>query len=118
MPNILNLKGILWAAGVAFVLGLGSGGWAVRAFYAPRLELAQQRVKDLGDALKIQNDAVKKLGSEGKARAKAAAKELALAQAAAEKAEAEWLLLLQRQKPEGVDVCTAASALITEELAK
>lgn len=118
MPNIFGLQGMLIAACAAFVLGFGSGGYAVHAFYSPRLELAKSQVKDLGDKLKEQNDGIEKQAKAEKARAAAAAKELAAVKTAAEQAERDWLDLLQRQPAAGIDRCTAASALITEELAK
>lgn len=118
MPSVFGIQGMLIAAGVAFMLGLGSGGWAVGSWYSPRLESAQSQVKDLGDKLREQNAGIEKQDKDSKARAAAAKRALSAALAAAEKAELEWQSLLQRQAPAGVDVCTAASALISEELAK
>jgi hypothetical protein len=103
---------------LAFVAGIGAGGYVVHAWYAPRLEVAEIKVQALGEDLRRQNRAVddlKKAGDERAAKANAALK---AAEAARKKAEADWQNLLLLQPPPGVDRCTAASNLIRKELAQ
>lgn len=111
---LLSLK----AGAAALVLGLVLGGWGAHEFYAPRLELAERKVKDLGEKLDEQNQAVERLEQEGKdlaARVKRAQAEAARLRAEQDKGAIEILTL---PLPPGVDQCVAASDLIRRELAK
>lgn len=111
---LLSLK----VGAAALVAGLALGGWGVHEFYAPRLELAENRVKDLGQKLQEQNDAVERLERESKdlaVRVKRAQAEAARLRAEQDKGAVEILTL---PLPPGVDQCVAASDLIRRELAK
>lgn len=118
MPNVFGLQALLIAVVIAFLTGASSGGWAVHGYYSPRLELAESKIKDLGDKLSEQNDAIKKQVQAEKDRAKLAAKAIAEAKTQADQAQRDAMDILTRQPPPGVDRCTAASSLITMELAK
>lgn len=115
--NPLHIFGIK-VAGVTLAIGFLLGGYFAHLFYAPRLDLAEERVDRLADALDTQNKAVEglqKAAKERERRAKAAVDAAETARMAAEAAAEE---ILNRPPPAGVDLCTAASALITQELAK
>lgn len=103
---------------VALVAGLALGAWGTHEFYAPRLALAESRVDALAQALDDQNKAVDGLEKAAKAREAAAKKAVEDARRAAEKEYEDALGILTRQPPPGVDRCTAASALVRQELAK
>ena len=118
MPSVFGLKGMIAAFLVALVIGASTGGWALHAYYAPRLALALVQVDALGVRIAEQNAGIEKQLAAEKDRAAAAKKALAAAQAEADRAQADVLGLLQRTPPVGIDVCKAASDLITEELSK
>jgi hypothetical protein len=105
-------------AAVAAAIGLAIGAWCAHLFYAPRLDLAQSRVDALSGALETQNRAVVRLEQSAKERAAAAKKAVEEARRQAEKEFEEALGILTQQPPPGVDRCTAASALVRQELAK
>ena len=118
LPQIVSLKLTAVVAAAAMVVGAGLGGWAAHAFYAPRLELERTRVDALAEVLNTQNLAVERLEAETKERARRAAAAIAAAQKEAEQAMLDAMDILTRQPPPGVDRCTAASALVRQELAK
>lgn len=118
LPSIVSVKLTAILGAAALVAGAGLGGWAAHAFYAPRLELERTRVDALAGALTIQNTAVERLQDEAKERARRAKKALADAKAEAEQAMRDAMDILTRQPPPDVDRCTAASALVRQELAK
>lgn len=115
---------IAWAkpaaiAGAAGLLvGFAVGAWVTHEFYAPRLALAESRVEILADTLDGQNKAVERLEEAAKNRAAAAKKAVEDARLEAQKEFEEALGILTQQPPPGVDRCTAASALVRQELAK
>lgn len=101
-----------------FSAGMGAGGYAVYSWYSPRLELAQERVKELGDKITEQNTAIEGLKAAADTRAAAAAAALKVAKNKAAAAQADVDNLMATQAPAGVDRCVAASDLIRKELAK
>ncbi len=105
-------------AAVAAAIGLAIGAWCAHLFYAPRLDLAESRVDALAASLNDQNKAVERLEEAAKKRAAAAKKAVEEARAEAQKEFEEALGILTQQPPPGVDRCTAASALVRQELAK
>ena len=116
---------IAWAkpaaiAGAAGLLaGFAVGVWVTHEFYAPRLELAENKVKDLGQKLQEQNDAVAKLEQETKDLTERARK--AQARAAKLRAELDKMaddIITLPPPPPGEDHCKAASDLIRRELSK
>lgn len=112
---LLSLK----AGAAALVLGLVLGGWGAHEFYAPRLELAERKVKDLGEKLDEQNQAVTKLEEETKAlneRARRAQATAAKLRAELDRSAGEIIML--PPPPPGEDHCKAARDLIRRELAK
>lgn len=112
------IKPALIAGAAGLVLGLGLGAYGVHEFYAPRLELAEAKVQALGDRIDEQNAAIEAAQAADKARAAAARQAIAKAQREAEQAQHAAMDILTRQPAPGVDRCTAASALVREELAK
>ena len=106
------------AGAVAMLAGLALGAWGAHEFYAPRLALAESRVDALSGALDSQNKAVERLEEAANKRAAAAKKAVEEARAEAQKEFEEAIGILTQQPPPGVDRCTAASALVRQELAK
>lgn len=111
---LLSLK----VGAAALAVGAGLGAWGAHAFYAPRLELERTRVGKLSEALEAQNKAVERLQEADRQRAAAAKKAIDAARREAEQAQADAMDILTRQPEPGVDRCTAASALVRQELGK
>jgi hypothetical protein len=109
---------IIYAALGGLALGGGGGAWLTSSWYSPRLEAANLRADNLAEAIKTQNDAIDKMGKDKKRLDE----ELRLAQDAAKKRSAvrqtKAQVILATPLPPGADQCTAASALIRQELAK
>lgn len=112
------LKPAAIAGAAGLLMGLAAGAWVTHEFYAPRLDLAESRVKALADTLDEQNKAVERLEEAAKKRAAAAKKAVEDARRDAQKEFEEAMGILTQQPPPGVDRCTAASALVRQELAK
>lgn len=104
--------------GVAIVVAalMGAGAGMAAKHYRPIVKGLKDKVDELGGKLKEQNEAVEALREAGALRAKAAQKALDAAEVDRRKAETHAQSLLARQLKPGEDACTAASALIREEL--
>ena len=114
-PNLLlSLK----VGAAALVAGLALGGLAAHGWYSPRLELAQNQVKDLGDKLTEQNDAVERLRQETVDLAERVRRAQAAASKKRREADTSAQKVLTLARPQGVDECTSASTLIRQELGK
>lgn len=118
MPSVFGLRGLLVTFVLALIIGASGGGWALHAYYAPRLALSISQVAALGDRISEQNAGIERQVAAERERSSIAKKAIAAAQAEADRAQADVIALLQRQPTPGTDVCKAASDLITEELAK
>lgn len=118
LPQLLSLKTAAIAGAIALAVGAAGGGLLVHQFYAPRLELAQSQVKQLGEKIDEQNKAIERLRTEAEAREKAAAAAVAAALKEARKFEADAQRILSRQKPASLSECKAVEALFREELRK
>jgi len=106
------------AAAVAVVLSMAAGAWLAAQWYAPRLELAEGKVENLGEQVREQNRAIEALREAEKTRKAEADRRVAAAAEKAREDERAAQVLLSEQRPAGMDACTAASALITKELRK
>lgn len=108
----------LKVGGTALVAGAVMGVVGAHAFYSPRVALERERVQSLSSALETQNKAVADLGK----KTEALQKRLRTAQAEAARLRRQLddraAGLLALKPPQGVDQCTAASALIRQELGK
>lgn len=118
IARTFGLQGIAIAAAAALALGLAGGIALARWHYAPRLDACQTAKRALGEKVEEQNAAVQKLQdlAEQRQREARVAQDAAAAAARAHEREAQRLLALAR--PQGVDECTAASALIRQELGR
>lgn len=117
---------------VEAALVFGAGLSAVSYYWRPKLvdmthkrDQLQDRVRDLDQTIDTmagqitdQNAAVDKLREDADERERLAKKAVDAAQAQARRADTRAQQLLAAQVPQGVDECTAASALITQELQK
>lgn len=118
LPGTFTLQATLIAGAVALVAGLAGGAYAAHAYYAPRLEVAELKVKNLGEKIKEQNVAVQRLKDDAAERQHQAEARVAAAQAEALQHQARAQQILMRQKPAGVNDCQAAADLIRQELGK
>lgn len=117
---------------VAAAMVFGAGFSAAAYYWRPKLmDMTHQRdqlqgqVHDLNQTIDTmagqiteQNSAVDKLREDADERERLAKKAVDAAQAQARMADTRAQQLLAAQVPQGVDECTAASALIKQELQK
>jgi hypothetical protein len=118
LPGTFTLQATLIAATIALVAGLAGGAYATHAFYAPRLEVAELKVKNLGDKVVEQNAAVERLKADAAERQRQAEARVAAAQAEALQHQARAQQLLMRKPPAGQTECQATEALFREVLRK
>lgn len=105
---------ILATLALGIAVGGGIAWWAASG----RIESANLRAERAAALVIEQSAAIDALKTEADKRAAAAAEALKKAESARRTAERRAQELLARQPPPGVDACTAASALIREELGR
>lgn len=124
----IKTKIILWV--VLAAISAGCGVWASRAYYQPRLDLADIKMSQEADraqqfetaytalvaAAKRQNAAINDLQAQGEAREVAAKKAVESAQGAAQKLYAQAAKTSASRPPAASDECTAAREAFDEEL--
>lgn len=104
----------LAAAAIALAVGAGAASW----WLYPQTVEARTRADQLATDLTAQQDAVEALREAGEKRAKEARDALAAARISARQHQVAAQGILTRALPAGADPCTAAAALIREELAR
>ncbi|GAP37904.1 hypothetical protein [Piscinibacter sakaiensis] len=100
----------------ALLLGLIVGAGGSTLYWHGRLSDQRARGDQLEASLGAQAEGVKLLKQAAARREMDARQAQAAAERAARQHDARAQALLQRRPPAGVDACTAASALIREEL--